>query len=97
MALCTVDGTVTDVSGTPLGGVPVIFNTQSGAVSVEPYEGATATASDGTWSLSLVQGLGGVVTLAVAPSDIGKTNLYRFNVNIPATATAPFSSILVDN
>lgn len=96
MSICVVSGTVVDPSGNPLSGVPVDFNIQNAIVSADPVQGTTSTASNGTWSMSLLQGLSGVFTISVRNSNFGKSFPYRFNVAIPASSTANFSSILVD-
>jgi hypothetical protein len=97
MATCNVTGTVLDPSATPISGVEVDFNIQRPILSAEPVQGSTTTASDGTWSMLLQQGLSGVFTINTRTSTFTSTIPYRFNVNIPNSASATFSSILVDS
>lgn len=97
MAICTVSGKLVDASSTAISGATVTFNIQQPILSADPVEGSTTTATDGTWSLDLQQGLSGVFTIPISPSPATKKIYYRFNVNIPNTSTATFSSILVDN
>lgn len=96
MANCTVSGTVLDPSGTAISGVRVEFNTQTAAASVEPQQAATTTATNGTWSLVLVQGLGGIFTIKIPQSSIAPVTPYTFNANIPVATTATFASVVVD-
>lgn len=95
MAICVVSGAVLDPSGTALSGTSVSFNTQLAAVSAEPVQGSTSTASDGSWSLSLLQGISGIFTIPVAPTTSSRKVLHTFSAVIPATSTATFSSTLV--
>jgi hypothetical protein len=97
MSTCVVSGTVKDVSGTPISGIPVSFNIQNPTLTTDPVQASTSSASDGTWSVTLAQGLSGVFTISVPPSNLGRPIPYRFNVNVPSAATATFASILVDN
>ncbi len=96
MASCLVSGTVLDPSGTALSGVEVDFNIQTPILNSDPVQGSTTTASDGSWSMSLQQGLSGVFTVNTRVDNFSATVPYRFNVNIPNLSTATFSSILVD-
>lgn len=96
MAICVVSGTVLDPSGTALSEIEVDFNIQTPIISADPVQGSTTTASDGTWSLSLLQGLSGVFTVNVANDNLSKKIPYRFNANIPLSLTASFSSVVVD-
>lgn len=76
--------------------VEVDFNIQTPLVSIEPVEGSTTTDANGAWSLALQQGLSGVFTISSRVSSLSRTTPYKFNVNIPATTSASFSSIIVD-
>lgn len=97
MATCVISGTVVDAAATPVSGAPVMFNIQTPILSADPVEGSTTTATNGTWSLTVQQGLSGVITIRVASGPLGRQNTYRFNVNVPTASTATFSSILVDS
>ncbi len=97
MALCTVSGTVIDSSGTALAGIPVSFVTQVPILAAEPIEGTTSTATDGTWSLSVLQGLSGIFTISAPTSAISRAIQYKFSANIPLALTATFSSTLADS
>jgi len=96
MSTCIVTGTVTDCSGTPLSGLNVYFNTQSPNTSIQPARVATTSASDGTWSMPILQGTSGTFTVYTTSSSTGNTSPYQFNVLIPATSTTTLSSIVED-
>lgn len=96
MSICTVSGTVLDVSGSPISGVVVDFNIQTPILVAGPVQGTTTTDASGNWSLTVQQGLSGVFTVHTAPISTSKTFPYRFNVNIPSSSTATFSSTVVD-
>lgn len=96
MATCVVSGKLLDPSGTALPSIPVMFNIQTPILTAEPFQGSTTTAVDGSWSLSLQQGLSGVFTIDIQTDRLSRAVVYRFNANIPAASTATFSSTLVD-
>ncbi len=62
-----------------------------------PKEITTTTASDGTWSLTIVQGVAGKLTLDLAPTANSPIVKYNFSMVIPSTATAPFASCWADS
>lgn len=97
MSVCLISGVVQDPSLTPISGLAVTFNTQTPVLAAEPVQGSTTTASDGTWSMSLLQGLSGIFTINSRVTPISRTTTYTFNVNVPLTSTANFSDIVVDS
>lgn len=96
MASCTVTGKLTDCGGNVLSGIPINFNIQTPGVVIEPLQLTTTSASDGTWSMSLAQGISGQFTIWTANAGSGQQVPYMFNVAVPNTSTATFSSILED-
>lgn len=96
MPNCTISGVVLDPSGIALSGIEVDFNIQTPIIAAGPVQGTTHTAADGTWSMTLQQGLSGVFTVSTSPGNFGRTIPHRFNVNVPKTSSATFSSIVVD-
>lgn len=96
MSTCIVTGIVTDCSGVPLSGLNVYFNTQSPSTSTQPARIATTSASNGTWSIPILQGTSGTFTVYTTSSSNGNTSPYQFNVLIPATSTATLQSIVED-
>lgn len=97
MSLCTISGKLVDASGTSISGASVNFNTQTPSLASEPAQASTTTATDGTWSVILQQSLSGIFTISAPVSNLGSAIPYQFNVNIPAAASAAFSSIVVDS
>ncbi len=97
MALCLVSGTIKDASATAISGAQIAFSLQNPTLIAEPYDISTTSASDGTWSMNLVQGQSGIITVrSIISPNMGKRETFAFGVNIPATPTATFASILGD-
>jgi hypothetical protein len=96
MATCTVSGTLTDCTSTPLVGMVVQFTTQSPGFSVEPVAGVTTSSSSGAWSLSILQGTSGQFTIYVPNGSTGNLVPYKFNAVIPSATSANFSTIVED-
>ncbi len=88
-AICAVSGTVLDVGSSPIPGVTVrirsVLPTMVGNAGIAAQDLTTTTASDGTWSLSIIQGL-------AAQIDINATN-YHCDIEIPAATTATIGSL----
>lgn len=101
MANCTVSGTFLDPSGTAISGATVRFRVDSPTLDAAsrlllPKEITTTTASNGTWSLSIVQSTSGLVMFDCPPDLTNSPVRYTFSVIVPATLTASFASIWVD-
>lgn len=99
MPTCVVSGTLVDPSGTAISGAPLSFRLMAPIVvtpSIGPVADSTTSASDGTWSLTIGQSLSGIISITSQDVPTAKPVIYGFNVIIPASATATFSSILVD-
>lgn len=98
---CIVTGQFLNPQGAAVSGATVRFVTQSPVVDtnnniIQPYELSTTTASDGTWSLTLVQGITGKVTLDLNPTVSFPITKYTFSVAIPLTSTAIFVACWVE-
>jgi hypothetical protein len=99
MALCTVSGTVKDVSETAISGaiitaklVTPIF---SSTTQILPTEVSTTSASDGTWSLSLLRTASVNITIQYPPNSTNSKVILGFSAIIPNASTAEFSTIAV--
>lgn len=101
MANCTVSGTFLDPQGNAISGATIRFNIETAFISgtslLLPKEVTTTTATDGTWSLSLVQSLAGILTLDLAPASNSPVVKRNFSLVIPATTTATFASCWADS
>lgn len=104
IATCTISGTVRNLYGNALAGVtvkansdrPFIHPTDSSLIT--NYEVSTTTASDGTWSLTLIETETPDNTLTItfyypAGSVTGNVR-YEYTVQIPNTASATFASLI---
>ena len=102
--ICTVSGTCRQVSGAVLGGVvvtayttrPFVHPTDSSLVC--DYLVSTTSASDGTWSLALIETATPAVTLSISFTfSLGSTapNDYKvYAITVPNQASATFSSLI---
>lgn len=102
MALCTVSGTFLDPQSAAISGATVRFNIESPVLdslgdSLVPKEATTTTASNGTWSLAITQGISGSITLDLSQTPSGQFPIvkYTFAVIIPSATTATFASVVV--
>ncbi len=104
MANCTVSGTFTDAQGNAISGATLRFNLDTPALDptgsgnlLLPYEVTTTTSNSGTWSLSLIQGVSGVLTMDLVPTTMSPVIKYKFSLLIPSSASTTFASCWVDS
>lgn len=102
MSTCIVSGTFLDPHGTGISGATLRFATQNPVVDasgniISPYELTTTTAVGGTWSLTLVQAITGVLTLDLSAIVTAPIVKYKFSMAIPQTSTALFAACWVDS
>lgn len=101
MALCTVSGLLQDATATAISGATVRFNqvapSFSTTILVPTKEVSTTTASDGTWSLSLIQGLSGIVSIDFPPNATDSNRRVTYSVVIPASASATLQSLATES
>lgn len=101
MATCVVSGKFADSQGNPVVGATVHFAVTNPVLdaygnALTPKEVTTSTAGDGSWSLSLVQGSSGELTLDLIPTSLSSVVKYPFSLSMPLTSTASFSQCWVD-
>lgn len=100
MANCTVSGTVVDPSATAVSGATIRAKVATGALSgtslVVPTEVTTTTAANGTWSLSLIQGLSVLLTVEFPPNSTDSLRRSNYTITIPALTTANFSTLATE-
>lgn len=97
MSQCTVSGTLLDPSSTAISGAIVKFNIQNPVTGIlSPQEVRTSSATDGTWSLAVSQGVTGIFTVESSEDSKNSNSTHTFNAVIPSSSTATFSSVWVD-
>lgn len=101
MATCTVTGTLQDVTETPLDSVIVRFRITTlilnSTISVYiPKEVSTSTASDGSFTLTLAQGISGILTIDYPPNSIDSARKYTYSIIIPAASSATLPSLITE-
>lgn len=99
MANCSVTGTLLDSSSTAVAAVVVKFRTVTPALDllgnlVLPVEIGTTSDSLGAWSLSLTQGISGVLSFDYPPSTLSPTRRNTYSITVPATTSAAFASVI---
>ncbi len=104
MANCIVSGTFTDAQGTAISGATLRFNLDTPALDptntgnlLLPYEITTTTSNAGAWTLSIIQGVSGVLTMDLVPTTMSPVVKYKFSLLIPATSNSTFASCWVDS
>lgn len=101
MATCTVSGKIVDSTETAVQGATIKFSIvtpylNSSSNLFVPKEISTTSATDGTFSLGLSQGISGVIYIDYPPNATDSVRRYTFSVVIPATATATLSSLITE-
>lgn len=100
MAACTVSGTMYDAGGSAISGATVranIITPQFVSTTLYvPKEVTTTTASDGTWSLALVQTLQYNVSIEFPPNSTDSNILRKYSITCPASLTADFSTLATE-
>lgn len=102
MATCVVSGTFLDSQGNGISGAALAFTIETPYLDVSgnaitPKQVTTTTASDGTWSLTLVQLTSGILTLSVPISSTSGASKYSYSLVIPASSSALFSACWADS
>ena len=99
MATCAVNGNIIDPSGTALTSISVSARINQSTISstslVVPVEISTATNSSGNWTLTVQQSISVLFTVTYPPVGTEPMRVENFTANIPAAASAQFSSIVV--
>jgi len=102
--VCAITGLLRDTSGTVLSGAtiaatnlrPFIHPTDNSLIM--DYQVSTTSASDGTWSLSLVEtttpAVTVLITLTYPTGSGGGTTTHEYNVIVPNSGTATFASLI---
>lgn len=101
--ICTVSGTVNDPSGTAVSAAIIKatlsrpFTHSADSSLILPFEVSTTSASDGTWSLALVETTTDSAYMSISfvfPIASANANIRRdYSVIIPNAATATFASL----
>lgn len=99
MATCAVNGNILDPSGTALVSLEVSARinqgTLSGTTLIAPAQIVTTTNSSGNWTLTMQQSISVLFTVQYPPVGLEPMRVESFTANIPAAASAQFSSIVV--
>lgn len=102
--ICAVTGTIRDYTGTGIGGVtvsayaerPFIHPTDNSLIV--NYQITTTTASNGTWTLNLVETTTPNTTLTISfVYPIGSNSLntrQEYTIQVPNSASATFQSLI---
>lgn len=101
-SLCSVTGTFTDAQGNGINGATLHFNIESPVVDTNgnllvPQEFTTTTAADGAWTLSIEQGVSGLLTLDLNQSSTSPISKYKFSLVVPSLSSATFASCWADS
>lgn len=100
MALCTVSGTILDLSEEPVVGVVIKANLTS-PIFIEtsqiiPEEISTTTDEDGNWELDLVQTASVCIAIEYPPNPLNTKIRVTYAILIPDEATADFSELITE-
>jgi hypothetical protein len=97
MATCAVSGTLKDLSETAISGAiirAVPSNpSESGTTVILDKEVSTTSASDGTWTLSLLRGAACVIEIEYSDGGSGKKRR-SYPVTVTDAATAEFTTLV---
>lgn len=102
MATCTLSGTLVDPSETAVSGATIVFKISNAYANGSatkffvPKDLSTTSASDGTWSLTLSQGISGIISIDYTKSNIAASNKLNYSIVVPATSTAVFNTLATE-
>jgi hypothetical protein len=101
MATCTVSGVLKDVSDTAIQSATIAARVVtpyfSTTIQIAPKEITTTTASNGSWSLVLIQGASAIVTIKYPPNATDSARIYTYAITVPAASTANFSDLATES
>lgn len=103
MANCAVSGTLVDSGSNAVSGATVRFNviapistsTLASTLFV-PTEISTTSASNGSWTLNITQGLSGILSIDYPPNSTDSTRRYTYSIVIPSQSTATINSLITE-
>lgn len=99
MATCAVSGNFLDPSGAALQSVTVYARVDepvvSGTSMVMPLAISTYTDASGNFTLTVQQSISVMFTVQYPPTGTEPQRIFTYTGNIPATATASFTSVVV--
>lgn len=99
MALCAVLGNILDPSGTAIASVTVSARVNQPVVAstslITPLAISTITDASGNFTLTVQQSLSVIFTVMYPPVGTEPQLTYSYTGNIPATASAQFTSVIV--
>lgn len=100
MATCVVSGVIKDVSDTAISGAEIssslVTPVFSGTTFIAPKEVSTTSAVDGTWSLTLVQGVSVIIHIEYPPSSTDTKRRVSYAITVPASSSANFSTLATE-
>lgn len=100
MSTCTVSGTIKDITETAVSGAVIKANIItpffSSTTFIVPKEVSTTSATDGTWSLALVQSSQCFVEIDYPPNGTDSKRVARYSITVPASSSANFSTLAVE-
>ncbi len=99
MATCSVTGTIVDSSAVAVSGVAIRFRVvkpllDASSNLVVPTEVSTTTASNGSWSISLDQGISGIMSIDFPASTTASTLRSSYSITVPSQTSATFASLM---
>jgi hypothetical protein len=100
MATCAVSGNIVDPSGTALLSVTVAARVNqpvfSSTTLIAPEMISTVTDASGNFTLTVQQSISVIFTVTYPVIGTEPMRSYEYTGNIPATTTANFSSVIVN-
>lgn len=99
MATCAISGNMQDSGGSAAASVTVIARVPSpqllGTTLITPFEISTYTDSSGNFVLTVQQSLSVIFTVQYPIVGTEPLRIFSYTGNVPATATASFSNVIV--
>ena len=99
MATCAVSGNILDISGTAISSVTVFARVSQPEVSstslVVPLQLSVQTDSSGNFVMTIQQSISVIFTVLYPSIGTDPQRIFSYTGNIPATATADFTSVIV--
>lgn len=99
MATCAITGSILDASGTAMQSVTVAARVPNPVVSstdlIAPMLLSVQTDSSGAFTITLQQSISVIFTVQYPVIGTDPQRIYSYTGNVPASATADFTSVIV--
>lgn len=100
MATCAITGTLQNPGGIAIASANIRFTIVTPKVITPiiamPQEVSVQTGNDGTFSITLVQGISGALLIEYPPNEMDAIRRYSYSILVPVATTATLASLITE-